>query len=101
GGTVVMYAAMSLKNVLKKFDKSLADLDREMRLFSKSARVFSSDVPRLIDKYENKWVAVVCGDVIAAEDTLEDLTDQIRKLDLSPAQTLIRHIDREPKTFVL
>jgi Family of unknown function (DUF5678) len=81
--------------------RTRAKLREGFASFSESAQIFSSDVHRLIDSYESKWVAVRKGGVLAVADSLEELTEQIEHKRIPRSETLIRFIDREPKTLIL
>src|SRR4029453_1642100 len=81
--------------------RTRAKLREGFASFSESAQIFSSDVHRLIDSYESKWVAVRKGGVLAVGDSLEELTEQIEHKRIPRSETLIRFIDREPKTLIL
>jgi hypothetical protein len=94
----LMRAGMSdLSDGLDRLGKDARKIARGLREFSESAQIFSSDVHRLIDS----WVAVRKGGVLAVADSLEELTEQIEHKHIPTSQTLIRFIDREPKTPIL
>ena len=97
-----MRADMSdLSDALDQLGKDARKIARGLREFSESAQIFSSDVHRLIDSYENKWVAVHKSRVLAVADSLEELTEQIEHKHIPTSETLIRFIDREPTTLIL
>ena len=89
------------KSFFNEIGRTPAEIDAALREFSRSAEVFSSNRPRLIDKYENKWIGVYKGKVEAVADSLEDLTRQIDAKDIPSTETIVRHIDREERTFIL
>ena len=89
-----------LSDALDRLGKDARKLREGFASFSESAQIFSSDVHRLIDSYESKWVAVRKGGVLAVADSLEELTEQIEQR-IPRSETLIRFIDREPKTPIL
>lgn len=76
-------------------------VDRSLRAFRKAATVFSTDHPRLIDKYAKQWVAVHNGDVKAAANTFKSLLAQVDKARLPREETIIRFIDRNQRTMIL
>ena len=92
---------MSNSDLFDKMTVSAADIDSALKGFSESARLFSSNHPRMIDEYENKWVGVYRGTVAAVADTLEELTEQIVKKSIPPAETIVRHVERKEKTLIL
>lgn len=93
--------AMSGSKALDQIDVAAADIDAALKSFSASARVLSSDRPRLVDQYENKWIGVHNGKVEAVADSLEDVAAQIERKAIPINQTIVRRIDREEKTLVL
>jgi hypothetical protein len=93
-------AAVDKVNVFETIGKSPAELAEEMEAFSESAEVFSSNRPRLISKYENKWIGVYDGEIVE-EDSLLALTEKIKERGIPLNQTMIRRIERERKTFIL
>ena len=94
-------APVRASNVLKHLGRSARDIDRAFKGFSESARLFSSDQPRLIDEYENKWIGVYKGRVEAVADTLKALTQKIGSKNIPMSETMVRRIDREEKTLIL
>ncbi len=74
---------------------------RELQAFGKSARAFSSDRPRLIDKYEDKWVAVHDKQVVASAKTLGWLTRKLDEKKLPRKQIIIRRIAKTQRTMIL
>jgi hypothetical protein len=86
---------------LKLARKNASTISRSLRSFSKSAAVFSAGSPRLIDKYEDKWVGVYEGKVVASADTLDEVTREISRKGIPLNETMIRRIDRKEKTLIL
>jgi CRISPR/Cas system-associated endonuclease/helicase Cas3 len=73
---------------------------RELRAFRKSAQILSSNKPRLIDVYPDKWIAVYKGKVQAAADSLEAILARAKKLKLPKENYFIRYIARKRKTMI-
>jgi hypothetical protein len=76
-------------------------MDRELRAFSRAARVLSSDHPRLIDKHPKQWVGIFNGNVCATAKSLSALISQLKKRGLSPSDTVIRYIDTSGRKLIL
>jgi hypothetical protein len=76
-------------------------VDRELRSFSRAARLLSSDHPRLIDRYPNQWVGIHDGDVRASAKSFSALIAQLKKRGLSPNDTIIRYIDTSGRKLIL
>ena len=76
-------------------------IDRELTQFSKSARVLSADPPRLMDKYDKRWVAVYRGKVRATGKTLRELLAQVDQKELPRGHLIARFINRNRRTMIL
>jgi hypothetical protein len=73
---------------------------RALRRFHRAAQALSSDDPRFIDRYDQKWVAVHGRDVIAAE-TLEQLLRDIDDAQIPRGEVVVRYIDRNERVLIL
>lgn len=74
----------------------------ELQQVRQSAHVLSSDHPRLIDEYPERWVALHDGTVIADAATLEGLLAVVEAKDPeSRTHILVRFIDRHQQTLIL
>ena len=76
-------------------------IDRSLAGFRRSARRLSSNRPRFIDKYPSLWVAVHEGRVVAEGKTFNSVMAQIEKKGLPRENTIVRRIDRNPRTMIL
>ena len=90
-----------MSKALRQAGKQAAAIGRSLETFSKSAAVFSADHPRLIERYEDKWVGVYQGKVAGSADTFDELARQIARQGIPLAETMIRRIDRKEKTLIL
>lgn len=88
-------------NTLKQMDERPEDIAQGLRAFQKSARVLSSDHPRLIDEYPDQWVAVLDSKVLAHGDTLEGMLQQMNAKNISYADAIVRFIERSHRTLIL
>lgn len=91
----------SAKGALKMLDRDIHEIGDALGKFSISAQVFSSDNPRLIDLFENKWVGVYNGHVEAVAESLDKLLEQVAEKNIPAGDTVVRFINREPKTLIL
>ena len=73
----------------------------ELREFSKTAMLLSSDGPRMVDEYPHQWVALQAGEVQANTDDFESLLEAIDSLGIPRAETIVRYIDPDPPTLIL
>lgn len=69
--------------------------------FRESARVYSSNLPRLIDEYPRQWVAVHNGQVQTAASTIGELLEQIETAELPRQDLLIRFIEEEDQRALI
>jgi hypothetical protein len=76
-------------------------IDRELRTFSRAARVLSSDRPRLIDQHPKEWVGLYDGKVSATAKSFRGLVAKLKKCGLSPNDTIIRYIDTSDRLLIL
>ena len=77
------------------------DIDRELQSFRKSARALSSHHPRLIDRYQKKWVAIYEGKTQASGRTLQSVLQQVDGKGLPRERVIVRYIDRNQRTMIL
>jgi hypothetical protein len=80
-------------------DKHAQEIDKSLTLFHESATLFSA--PDLIDQFENKWIAAHDGEIVAVADTIETLLALMSSKGVQANESMVRHIDREQKTFIL
>jgi hypothetical protein len=76
-------------------------VDRELRAFSRAARVLSSGHPRLIDRHPKQWVGIYDGNVCATGKSLSALISRLKERGLSPSDTVIRYIDTSGRKLIL
>jgi hypothetical protein len=87
-------AQLAKKNLASYLrDVTPKQMDRELRSFSRAARVLSSDHPRLIEKHPNEWVGIHDGSVCVTAKSFGSLISRLKKKGLSPNDTIIRYID--------
>ncbi len=92
---------ISKKEVLRQLGGSAAEIHQDLRRFSETASILSSDHPRLIDQYPLQWIAVYQGAVSATGKTLKSLITQLRKRKIPPEKTIIRFIGKEERALIL
>lgn len=76
-------------------------IDRQLRTFSRAARLLSSDHPRLIEKHPKEWVGLYDGEVSATAKTFRELVAKLKKRGLSPNDAIIRYIDTSGRMLIL
>ena len=55
----------------------------------------------LLEKYPDKWVAILDQRVVGAADDGFELIDQLRDKGIPPSQPLRRHLATEPKLLIV
>ena len=91
----------TMKQVLLDQLGNPADIDRELQSFRKSAKILSSHHPRLIDRYQKKWVAIYNGRTRAQGRTLQSTLQEVDKKGLPREHIVVRYIDRNQRTMIL
>lgn len=76
-------------------------VDRDLQRFRRSARILSSDRPRLIERYPKQWIAVHNGKVQAQGKTLRSVLTQLDKKGVPRRRVIVRFIDKTPRTMIL
>ena len=76
-------------------------MDRELRTFSRAAKVLSSDHPRLIDQHPNQWVALYDGKIRASAKSFRAVVAKLKKQGLPPNETMIRYVDTSGRKLIL
>jgi hypothetical protein len=95
-------AQLAKKNLASYLrDVTPKQIDRELRTFSRAARILSSDHPRLIEKHPNQWVGIHDGNVCAIGKSFSALISQLKKMGFSPNDTIIRYIDTSGRKLIL
>jgi hypothetical protein len=76
-------------------------MDRELRTFSRAAKILSSDHPRLINQHPKQWVALYDGKIRASAKTFRAVVDKMKKQGLPPNETMIRYVDTSGRKLIL
>ena len=78
-----------------------ADIARELKEFSRSTRSLDKQLPDLVDRYPDQWVAVLDGKVRAHGRTFEEVMQKIDQEGLPRKRTLVRFLERDPRAMIL
>jgi hypothetical protein len=76
-------------------------INRELRTFSRAARLLSSNHPRLIDTHPKEWVGLYDGEVCATDKSFNGLVRKLKRRGFSPSETIIRYIDTSGRKLIL
>jgi hypothetical protein len=76
-------------------------IDRELRAFSRAARLLSSNHPRLVDEHPEEWVGLYDGKVRATAKSFQALISKLKKQGIPPNEAVIRYIDTSGRKLIL
>ncbi len=74
---------------------------RELQRFGRSARVLTTQYPRLIAHYPNEWIALYDGAVRAHGGSYQAVLDQVDRAGLPREHVMIQFIDTSPRSMIL
>ena len=89
------------RNIAAHLGASPKQIAREIRTFSRAARVLSSNHPRLIDKHPKQWVGIYDNRVCANAKTLKALMTALKRDGIPPSKTIVRYIDISGRKMIL
>lgn len=76
-------------------------IDRELRVFTRTARLLSSKHSRLIDKYPDRWVGIYHGRVRASAKSADAVVSQLERQGVPANEAIIRYIDTSGRKLIL
>jgi len=77
-----------------------SEVASDLAKFHEAALALSSNHPRFIDDYPQKWVAV-CGARVLAADNLDDLLEEVDEQALPRETTVVRFIEQSSRVLTL
>ena len=92
---------LSKKTLASYLQDAPKQIDRELRAFSRAAKVLSSNHSRLVDTHPKQWVGIYDGNVRATGKSFTALISQLKKQGLSPSDAIIRYIDTSGRKLTL
>ena len=98
-GLKMDFMAQDNNTVLTALGGNAEQISRELGEFTANARALSGHMPRFIDEYPEKWVAVYGGHIAASGDSLEQAAQDAANKGVPAAHSILRHITREEKTY--
>lgn len=87
--------------VFRRLAMSPQEAAQVLREFSRSTGSFSLTKEQVLEKYNDKWIAIYGGKVAAVADSLDELTSFVAAQGLPASETLFRHISPKEKVFIL
>jgi hypothetical protein len=91
----------STTEALKHLGGTASEIAKDLVGYRETAKVLSSDHPRMIDEHPLQWVGVYKGNVVASGRSLKSVMVQLRKKAVPPESSIIRFIDREERALIL
>jgi hypothetical protein len=91
----------SSRKIASSLGATPKQVDRELRAFSRAAKLLSSDHPRLIDEHPKEWVAIYDGKVCASDKSLRALIARLREEGIPANEAIIRYIDTSGRKLIL
>ena len=92
---------LSAKKKAEYLGASPNKIARDLRAFSRTARVVSSNERQLLKRYPKQWVAVYNGKVRAVAKSLDGVISKLEKLRVPPNQSIIRYMDTSGRKLIL
>ena len=92
---------MAKKKIASQLGATPRQMDRELRSFSRAARLLSSNHPRLIDQHPKEWVGIYDEKICATAKSFNALIARLRKEGIAPNDAIIRYIDTSGRKLIL
>lgn len=92
---------LSKAEALRHLGGTPEQIRAELNAFALTAKVFSSDHPRLIEAHPLQWVGVYEGRVAASGRNLKSVLTQLEKQGIAPEKAIVRFIDKEERILIL
>jgi hypothetical protein len=92
---------LSKKTLASYLQATPKQIDRELRAYSRAARVLSSNHSRLVNTHPKQWVGIYDGNVRATGKSFTALISRLKKQGLSPSDAIIRYIDVSGRKLTL
>ena len=94
-------SALTAEYVLGELGMSAHDVADQLGKFSETAKLLSSQRPRLIDEHPKQWVGLYDGHVEVFGDSLDEIMSAIDERQIPRDSVILRFIDTEEKTLIL
>jgi Family of unknown function (DUF5678) len=94
-------ARLSAKEKVVYLGTTPKKIARDLRAFSRTARIFSSNEQRLLKKYPKQWVALYGGKVRASAKSLDEVLSKLKKQHVPANQTIVWYMDTSGRHLIL
>ena len=92
---------LSAKKKAEYLGASPKEIARDLRAFTRTARVLASNEPQLRRKYSKQWIAVYNGKVRAVAKSLDGVISKLEKQGLPANKSIIRYMDTSGRKLIL
>jgi hypothetical protein len=92
---------LSAKKKAEYLGVSPKKIAQDLRAFTRTARVVSSNERQLLKKYSKQWIAVYNGKVRAAAKSLDGVISKLEKQGLPANESIIRYMDTSGRRLIL
>jgi hypothetical protein len=89
------------KQVAAKLGATPEQIDRQLRVFSRSTKLLASNYSRFLDDNPNEWIAIYDGKLRATAKSHDALLSKLKKQGLPANETLVRFIDASGQKLIL
>ncbi len=96
-----MTGKAAVMNMINNRKETAAEVAASLAEFSEAASLLSSEQPRFIDEYPDKWIAVARAGVQASAENLDDLLAEVDRLGIPRSKVIVHLIERKPRTLIL
>jgi hypothetical protein len=97
---VITTASPERAEELRRMVGDPAEVAQDLARFREAAAILSSNQPRLIDEYPERWVAVYGQNILDAE-SLSELYVLLSDHDVPREHAIIRYIERNARVLFL
>lgn len=94
-------ARLSEKEKTEYLGTTAKEIARDLRAFSRTARLFSSNERRLLKKYPKQWVALYGGKVRASAKSLDGVLSKLKQQGVPANQAIVWYMDTSGRKLIL
>lgn len=100
-GIGAVMARLSEDEALHRLGGTAEQIAQDLEEFAETAKVLSSEHPRLVEQYPLRWVGVYRGHVAASAETLDSLMAELKDAGIPPERAIVRFVDTQERTLIL
>lgn len=92
---------LSAKKKAEYLGDTPKNIARDLRAFSRTAQIFSSNERRLLKKYPEQWVALYGGKVRASAKSFDEVLSKLKQQGVPANHAFIRYMDTSGRKLIL